>query len=261
MNMQNKIDPRIKTVNSSGFPLQLAIQNEIETELRGWSILSREHPWRHDESGANGFIDLIVKKNSCRLVIECKRVRDVSWTFLCPNNSNLNRSHAKAWMTKVSGGEDNNFLWHDLEVNPISPETEFCAILGQDNKKTLLESIGSELSMATEALASEEYYLYKGMNEPNFLLFYFPVIVTTAELHVCKFNPENISLDNGEIINPDFETVPLVRFRKSLSNNSYDRVRPAFYKNIKDIAKDKERTVSVINASCIKAVLEQWEVS
>ena len=78
-----------KLVNSSGFPLQIALQHLIESKKsdHGWDVLSHEHPWANKEAGSEGFIDLILVNNSDRhiMVVECKRVRDTYWIFLVPS--------------------------------------------------------------------------------------------------------------------------------------------------------------------------------
>lgn len=53
----------------------------------GWKVISREHAWRNAESGADGFIDIVLGndvEDNQRFVIECKRPRDASWIFLIP---------------------------------------------------------------------------------------------------------------------------------------------------------------------------------
>jgi len=79
----------------------------------------------------------------------------------------------------------------------------------------MLERIAAELVEATKALATEEYYLKK--DEKFYLNVFYPIIVTTAELKICKFDPNNVSTKDGEIDNCEFENVLFLRLRKSLA--------------------------------------------
>ncbi len=47
-----------RLVNSSGFPFQIRIQNEVETYINthGWKVYSIEHPWQNMESGTQGYV-------------------------------------------------------------------------------------------------------------------------------------------------------------------------------------------------------------
>lgn len=242
-----------KNVNSSGFPFQIAVENTINN-LSGWDIMRREYPWQNNETGQNGYIDLIAEKDFIRLIIECKRVRDSEWIFLC-SPTNLSRSHARFWANAV-GGKEKAVGWYDGQVEPSSPEADFCAIMGQDHRKPLLENLASELVAATEAFAFEELSFSKGIS-----ISYFPVIITTAELYVCKFDAKDIQIESGEITSAQFETVPFVRFRKSLTTqvSRFAIKRPM--NHLLEVAEAKERTVFVMNASKMKDILGDWKIA
>ena len=249
-------DDKLKNnLNSSGFPFQIAVESVI-SNTSGWKVSRHEYPWHNNDTGQNGFIDIIAEKNSVTLVIECKRVRDAEWIFLC-SPGNINRSHARFWVNKV-GGRDEAVGWYDGQVEPSCPEAEFCAVMGQDHRKPLLENLASELISATEAFAVEELPFFKGI---PMSMCYFPVIITTAELYICKYDPSNIEIASGEIKNPKFEPVPFVRFRKSLTTRP---TRFATERKIavpEELAEAKERTVFILNASNIKSILADWEIA
>jgi hypothetical protein len=111
----------------------------------------------------------------------------------------------------------------------------------------MLERTAAELILATEAVADEEFRI------PTIGMSYSPVIVTTAELSVCHYNPSDISLDTGEISNASFEIVPYVRFRKSLVQGG------AQGETLTKIASESERTVFVVNANKFISFLQEWE--
>lgn len=248
-------------VNSSGFPLQLGLERLVQETQRehGWHFLSREHPWRNEIVSGGGFIDLIIENQpqTQAMVIECKRVRDTAWIFLVPNKDIKHRRHANAWLHWKRGPENSYFDWEDLTLDPVSPESEFCVIPGHDPKsRPMLERTAAELIDATEALALEERSLSGYGVGP--LRIYFSVIITTAELKVCNFDPVDIDIRSGEIENSCFSTVPFVRFRKCLST------RPPMnskFKNIAELGKATERTVFIVNSGSVLDFLKSWELN
>jgi len=255
-NTGNKFE---KFVNSSGFPLQIGLTHLIEKTRNehGWKVLSSEHPWKHPVTGSNGFIDLIlVHENGVQImVIECKRVLNTFWTFLIPSKETKLRRHVNSWVTLTQNNQVKRFNWIDVNPEPVSPESKFCVVPGQDNKsKPMLERTSSDLVEAAEAFAKEECIINKPGNE--FLRIYFQVIITTAELKICNFDPEEINIETGEISNSSFETVPFVRFRKSLTTHH----NPSSYQNLSDLIQAQERTILVINANEIVNILKEWDL-
>jgi hypothetical protein len=249
-------------VNSSGFPLQIGIQNQVEKsfDVHGWTILSREQPWYNKETGNNGFVDLVLsnKEDTQRIIVECKRVRDTKWIFLNPSAEYTERRHATFWLTSIDNNNNTKFFnWTDAAIDPPSSESEFCVVPGQDNRsKPLLERTAAEQVEATEAIAYEESQLHKH-DASHFLGFYFPVIVTTAELQICSFNPNDVCIKKGEVEKCKFKIVPFVRFRKSLTTRQQSY---AGKKNLKDIIRAKERTVFIVSASQFIEFIQKLEI-
>jgi len=261
--MTNDVERKLeKFVNSSGFPFQIALQHLIESTKNdhGWEVLSHEHPWANEEAGSAGFIDLVLVENRGIqiMVVECKRVRDTYWVFLVPSARQMVRRHATCWITQkfYTKKDMEKFNWRNLNIIPDSPEAEFCIVPGQDNRsKPMLEKTAAEVIDATEALAEEEFAINKSSQE--FRRLYFSVIITTADLKICRFNPEEINVNTGDIKNPTFESVPFLRFRKSLSTRSDKR---STSETIFDVIREKERTVFVINANETANFLKAWEL-
>jgi len=248
-------------VNSSGFPLQLGLERLVqETENEhGWHFLSREHPWQNKASGSDGFIDLIIEKDLKFevMVIECKRVKDTSWIFLDPTKQANNNRVVNAWVNRDNGGKV-YFDWKDMAVDPASPESSYCIVAGQDSKsRPMLERTAAELIEATEALAIEEYNIENPTNIPNRI--YYPVIITTAELKVCNFDPSDINIKTGELQekNCKFKTVPFIKFKKSLSQRRPNKPK---FKNIMDVDSFTERTVIIVNSDSIVQLLKTWKL-
>jgi hypothetical protein len=108
---------------------------------------------------------------------------------------------------------------------------------------------------ATESFAEDEIYFEKPEPSIRDLRVYYSVIVTTAKIKVCRFNPNDILIAEGTLSNADFETVPFIRFRKSLTTKLPSGLTP---KNLTQSIKAKERTVLVVNASNLTGLLNKW---
>ncbi|MGN6151177.1 MAG: hypothetical protein ACTHOH_04095 [Lysobacteraceae bacterium] len=180
--------PELDVTNASGFPLQIAIENLVRTTQSDhpWRVAYVEHSWANKFDEKSGFIDLVLRNQygNLTLNIECKRVRDTSWTFLPSDGSGRNKGHCKAWVSRYKDGRMTCFGWCDLIVSPATPEALFCAVRGQSNSTPMLERIGAELISATEALANEERD-FRPVDKH--IMLYFSVIVTTAEIKFCRF--------------------------------------------------------------------------
>lgn len=244
-------------VNASGFAFQLGIEHQVERtqEEHRWEVLAREHPWSTDER--NGFADLILGYGIVRLVVECKRPRDASWVFLIPRGS-IERTHrCRALWTDATSGKPNLLGWDDFGLTPESAESEFCVVRGQgEGDRPLLERISADLMESLPSIAEDELRLAR----PNSISrhwVYIPVIVTTAKLELCRFAPENVTLSDGLLDLASFETVPFVRFRKSLAHslNPHSAAH-----SLGDLTRDKMRTIIVVNSEHLTEFLRQWKM-
>jgi len=246
-----------KVVNSTGFPLQIGIKRKIEDTLteHRWAVMSMEHPWKHPESGVPGYADLILKSrcNTQMMVVECKRMLETEWIFLCPSNSPSQPPRmwhmSNTFISLINNGEATRFDWEPMQVEPSTYRSEFCSIPKMDNKST---SMLEQLIEATEAIAFQEKQICK--NE-KLLRAYHPVIVTTANLKVCKFSPTDIN-DSGEITECEFEDVPFLRFHKCLGGKLNDQSQST---DMRAVLKEHERTVYVVNATHLVGFLRDFE--
>ncbi len=262
--MSNEFEKHARSIaNSSGFPLQIRVANIAESTSI-WRVFLEEHPWQSDNTKYEGFLDLVLIKTSSEykrddaMVIECKRVRETAWVFLIPDPQPNQRYHARLWESKYAciEGKWNKFGWVDRTADPSSFESQFCAIPGQEKgRRTLLERIAAELIEATEALALQEKR--HAPADYDFYRLYIPVIVTTAELIISHFEPESVSLKDG-CLPPDsvFETVPYIRFRKSLATN----LASSLGRDIQEMHEMTERTVFIINAQRVQDFLRVLDI-
>ena len=243
-------DEKLKNfVNSSGFPLQIGLEHHINKSSNqdGWKVLYKEYPWKNTETNESGFIDLVLtnRYETSVMVVECKRVQNSNWIFLMPSERQLSRRHARAWVSRCNQGDAIYFDWTDINADYPSPESSFCIVPGQSNRnRPMLERLSAEVTESTEAFAKEDFHILN--SKVDSFRVYFNVIVTTAELNLCSFNPENISIENGLIEKTSFTTVPFLRFRKSLSTKSIEELNLSEI-NPYNLSKAKENTIFVVS--------------
>lgn len=256
----------LKIVNDTGWPLQIAIEKQVNstTSSHGWTVRYVEHSWINKNEGQSGFIDLVLQNHykNIFLVIECKRVKDSNWIFLRSEGDDLERRHSKVWISQFVNIEEKwkRFGWKDIAIDPPSAEALFCVVLGQSSsdRRTMLERIGGELVSSTEALALEEKeFTYK--IHPSIRL-YFNVVVTTANLKIAKFSPADISLSDGTIESAKFKDVPFLRFRKQMSMRE-NHLSFSDFADKQDAAYSKENTLFVVKADSFIDFLSNFDVS
>lgn len=240
-------------VDKSGFPLQIGISHLINsgTKSHGWRIQYSEHAWRNDADDNSGFIDLVLenKARQMALVVECKRVQDTSWVFLNPRAKLELRRYAKAWVSLYEDEKVTEFGWADHPLDPESVQSDFFCVFGQDSKSSpMLERVGATLVSSTEALAFEEKVTLLSEFFP--FRVYLNVIVTTAKLKVCSFDPSDISLKDGTVSKCSFSDVPFVRFQKQLSTR-FPKSLTFSVGETSEIARAKENTVFVVNSESL----------
>jgi hypothetical protein len=248
----------LEWVNQSGFPFQTALEILIrETSTRPrWTVTHVEEAWQNGTDERDGFIDLVIENQArtVALVIEAKRTLDASWIFLVPDGGQMSRRHLKAWLTW--SGTSPYFGWYDVTLEPRTPESQFCVVRGQDEKSlSMLERIGSDLIPATGAYARED----RPNVEPKTseMRLYCSVIVTTAALQICQYDPRGIPLNVGKIPDADFTEVPVVRFRKQLWATTTEA--PVGIKRFVG-SSSKEHAVFVVNATHLIDFLDAFDI-
>jgi hypothetical protein len=241
-----------KLVNASGFAFQLGVEHAVtHGRDHSWRVVSREHPWASETT--NGFIDLVLEAAPATGVVECKRTRDAVWVFLVPDGEETKRNVTRVlWSVGTNKGSLTDT--GDAEQWPTTYVSSFCAVRGSgENDRPLLERICSSLLMSVDALALQEINIARRASSAWTSVF-LPMIVTTAELYVCRMAADAVDLANGTIDKSSFESVPFIRFHKSfpaslLSNDSST--------NLEESAVSSERTVWVINAAHIQQFLKE----
>lgn len=245
--MTDPFQPLRDQVNRSGIPFQLAVENLIRKEARKTEVevVGREVPW------GKGFIDIVAKKGDRMFfAIECKKVEEKSWSFLLPDSLRYSETRCRLeWFNGRASkkpGQSRVFCseWNMAEP---SPESEFC-IVPKGTPISSLEAVCGELLASCHALLELDDEIFLDQEFATMI----PVIVTNANLYTCKFKPDQISLKTGEldIEHGEFESVDIIRFRKSLVNlpsNPYNAPRLT----LSNWAADRERTVFLVSPSAI----------
>lgn len=242
----------LKTVNDSGYPLEYAVEQSIAStyaqRLHKWQIVGRERRWIDAATGQERFADLVLANRNLRMVVECKRVKDsANWLFLDARNPDDQGIREDRLLSANHGeGQTGNLRWNSLRLAFDSPVSSVCIRSGEQKGNFVLERDFGILLRSAEALARDESSYAQGFGPATYL--YFPVLVTTATLQVCRVKPEDIDLGTGEIPNgkATFDDVQIVRFQKSLSSTVADLKRP---QSLREDFQQSERTVFVVKST------------
>jgi len=245
----------LKLLNASGYLFQLAVEDVAKNSNKFEEVM-RELPWRNSETGTGGFADLLFSYGMVRIVVECKRPKDGIWLFLVDKDVKEAFRAKCRWVDSKPGKKDLSG-WDDIAIIPGSIESEICIIRGQGEENSpLLERLSNVLLESVDALAAEEISL---TNQQSFgeHLVYVPMIVTAADLKICRIDSNQIELKDGTIEQAVFDSVPMVRFRKSLTTSLTAGASP---ESLSASNKNKERTILIVNASSLSEVLSNWEI-
>lgn len=246
--------------NSSGFPLQIGVTHAINQSLE-WRVVVEEHPWQSDETGTEGFIDIVAMKRPPgfgAMIIECKRVRQAAWVFLLPKTPPTVRSNATVWYSRRTDGNWVHSDWNNWQPEPSTYQSQYCAIPGQEQgRRNLLERTASDLVNSVEAIAHQELELIEQIGTANFSRIYVPMLVTTAHLFATSFDPSAITLNDGSLpTDPAITEVPYIRFRKALSARSGS----SSASSLSELNKASERTIFVVHAESVTKFLNQFKL-
>ncbi len=113
--------------------------------------------------------------------------------------------------------------------------------------------------LSLEHLAVEERELVLGQVDHGVtVLRYIPVILTTATLYTCIFDPNSVDMATGQLpADQKLDSVNLVRFRKDLATQlKYEKPQ---LRTVKDANIENERTVIVVRAPAFITFLKNFE--
>jgi len=240
--------PLSNRLNASGIPFQLAIENFLRNQgpQYGFKFVGHEVAWKE------GFLDILLQKEFIFLAIECKKLEEETWLFVCPDKSLKNRCRLEWYNPRlpdamVPGPYDSKVFCSEFFMVEGSPESEFC-LLPKGGPNKILEPLASELIDACRDILDDS----DRAHEEDHWEVMVPVIVTNARLVTCEFDAHMVDLATGSVQLQDtaFTEVPFVRFRKTLVTYRSDPVSSTPV-NVATWITDRERTVFVVRANAL----------
>lgn len=247
-------------LNGSGFLLQIRIAQHVEA-LRNshWTVAATEHPWLDPATEADRFIDLVLlRANTTRFVVECKRPRGGEWLFLIPNSASGIDSPATLCWTHKQRDQPNLSGWAKWRFTPKAPHAEYCIVRGTgEQDRPLLETLASSVLRSVEYLADQELH-FGTASEVGRHALYVPVILTTARIMIARVDTETVDLSSGEIPNASFEEVPFVFFTKTMRTGT-DVVKFGA-ESLQDINRKRMATVLIGSAGHLDTLLNEFEL-
>ncbi|MCC6458049.1 MAG: hypothetical protein IT328_24050 [Caldilineaceae bacterium] len=245
-------------VNGQGYLLQEAVEHLVRRgdrqQVGAWSMVSREHYWEHANRQQSGYVDLIIDSDEFVGVVECKRyAQETPWIFLCPKSAPPEMGYSSLHWAYRSQHDDIGTGFDKFLHRPGSYVANFCVVDGQAKEKPMLERVAGNLFYSVEALAAQY------MSLPNLqggASVFLPIIITTAQLYVCKYDNKEIDPVSGtlQLDHAQFETVPFIRFHKVFTNTDIDLDS---IERFSEIEERQSQTVIVVQAGSLARFLSE----
>jgi len=203
------------------------------------------------ETGEEKYIDLLLEREGLpiRIIVECKRISG-NWYFLMPANPLITTLNTK--LLSVDH-RDYQYSWKEKNLFPESQEAKYCVMETEGKRDNrMLEKIAGETLLSLEYFAREDTEVMKSVMErlglSNSIMFYLPVIVTTAKLNDITFNCSEIDIETGNISDSDSKPIKFIRFRKNLSTGIEYKFANSSITSIDQLRSQYDRTVFVVQA-------------
>jgi hypothetical protein len=143
--------------------------------------------------------------------------------------------------------------WYDFSSTSPIFASNFCVVVGQDDRRPLLESLAAETAAACDALAVQDISLAERQVR-NLRAIYVPMIVTTVPLQMALYDASKIILADGKISElNDVRPVDTIWFRKSLATDLTNGAAP---QDLAEANADMERSVLIVSAPVIEGALK-----
>lgn len=241
-----------KSINASGFPLQLGLEEAIRRTFGAVNIL-REVPWSDPSRGREGYLDLLVDLGPFRFAISAKRTLDEDWVFV--DNSHRGKVTRLA-VCFLPFRNQKDGQWEQLTFSPPTPQGTFCVPAGKRGRgggHLVVEPEAKDLISAIEFIDVVER-----ATPPRSTEFVIPVLVTTARLHSVGIPEGTTDVETGTT---DFSQHPpgrhpVVRMTKPFSAPKKESQSAS----IKDTLQRFERTVFVVEAAHILPFLKDFNI-
>lgn len=231
-------------INDSGDPLQLALQEVVESQWPAVRALPELH-WHNEARNVEGWLDLLIPHDRKRFLISVKRLLETDWAFLDTEEGATETTEARLYSFGLK--RDGIGFWQKVRVSPSSRHGLFMAMPGsRDRQNRLLEAEARMLLAAVEALSQTEERLPQPQWPPYPTRLYIPVIATTARLHSYALARGQVDLATGKAAPGGLQgtSVSVVRMTKAF-------LVPGDTSEIKSLAQlalEQLRTVFVVEA-------------
>jgi len=240
-------------LNETGYPLQIHLEELIKDTYKRhfWHVLVNEHRWINGEKKDDGYIDFVLYRDQSklRLVVECKRIKEGSWNFLLPTETEQIINELKFRALSIDR-KTAKYSFNDLGIKPESLVSSFCVMETKGEKDTrTLEKLSGELLLSIEYLQIDETDLLNDLQKgaDRYQYVYIPIIVTTAKLQTVKFIPSTVDIKSGNLTDSKKEPVEFIRFQKNLATHLNIEKTPEIY-SLQELNQAYDRTIFVVQA-------------
>lgn len=233
----------------------MAVARAVQVNAPGhWKLLGEEVAW------SRGFADVVAWNRQHRIlsVLECKRVKDATLVFPVDSNGSENRNGLRIESLrcpKCPSFEDHehgpNLTSRNVTMAEPSFEAHFC-VVPRNKGFASLEPLCSELIASGRELG-EAVNLQHGHE-----VILFPMVVTNARLAVCAFDPAQVNLAAGDVLDGRVRDVSFIRYRKSFyADGGSPQWVPPLYDDF--LGADADRSVLIVNSERLVWLLGQIE--
>ena len=220
----------IHSINIHGIFFERWCQSVV-SESPGWTLNSANYPVEFPPAngpirGKESTLDIRASREvgdvRISLLIECKKNNPnfVDWVFFQkPGNHSssgfiVSQVKNEPRVPPAAGWDTSSSLKHLVTSFPLTDEARetrgsYGSLKTSEKTKTSNASIQDaayQVALAKQAIAHEDDNISRRLGSfgtpselPWRTKLYFPTIVTTARLHVCTFNPEDVDSANGEV--------------------------------------------------------------
>ncbi|MCL5005945.1 MAG: hypothetical protein M1404_05375 [Acidobacteria bacterium] len=211
----------IKALEEHGFLFQKRCVNEVRSLSGRYRVESEEYPVSiGPEDTVIDFVLRMLDTGRTYVVFECKRAHPeyVFWVFSASSSTPAPRpeflmtmvahlAHAprkpvvQTHECQIVGSDPAHFVDMGLEVSHVKPTK------GKSGRTENIYAACTQVLTGVGGLANEQ----KKRMDPNApqTYFYIPVVITSAELFVTRYNPNDVDLKTGDVPLEKADTQPV----------------------------------------------------
>lgn len=210
------------------------------------------------------------RENNIKLLIECKKANPdfVDWVFFPKFEGDISVDTRLLWVGAINQEDEPKFVFQhrrigwNISIADEARETrgEYAGVSKQTKTKTSNASVTEaayQVVLAAHAIARESYEAMTAANDvnvkPDILI---PIIVTTANLFLCQFDPDDTSLEDGQIPKEKVTLLPVstIIYRYPIPPHAQLEIyeEPRMIQNVNNLIR---RDVLVVNSQKFRETL------